>query len=1097
MTTIKIGQTVETAAGQQGIVRYVGPIHFAQGTYVGIELPSAAGKNDGSVRGERYFTCPVDHGLFVKSTGNLRVVPPPLPAVAPATASTSQIASAAPRARPTSVVAPRPQPRSSIIDRRQSLATSSQTSSRAPVRTPSSGVPSVGNVETLQTKIRHLEKQHSEDQDRLRELSQAKDERDRFQKLLDKLQTKCQAQHAELLELKENLRNTQLENENLTRSNQEHELNLENAIVDKEMAEERAEAAETEFEQLRYQLQERDAELEILRDEAELYTTEMTEEERQNAGYYRLQQDNDRIRQALLSLKEMTEEKERDLKTRITSLESDLTNLEHYEHDNATLQQRVTEADAVIEDLKQRLDAATEVEEMIGEISSQNHDLQDRIAEQELHIQDLENLRELNDELEVQHLETEDELRAEVEVRDIELAEQARNITEQTAIIADNETLISKFRELVLDLQGRATDAESSKTMTEAVVKNTTGKFNQIMDINRQLRNATVQSTARKIDHDLARMDYLQASRESNLWSDDVSGEFIRGEPNQAYLTTQRLEAKAEILMEVLHTTQKEMSNGGRLDDTFAELNCWEAITLLKSIHNGNRRLYYAMRHTSLAQFSTMGSNYQDLLTIEHVLDEVISAVKADTVQFDTLPVSLVRSNEIYDAVLMNQQEALLTRPENEALARAQSYDVRLRFMMASFGILASALEKVPDGIHAAIGDLQKTIKQQTEMVGVAATRADKFAKTLESLRADGLFCQFGPDDLEELIEFDEKLINAANETHDFARNLIGEIILCSTSTASESISTDVVRDAGMSIFKLQIAQSEMPWTSQIGLLSGSLDIWITQASSLLYCVEIPSGPTPWAQKAKLREAAQKLSQELGVQLDAVRKEQHASLLKIHEREEIIATKNLEIEHLLARNRDAAAKAEALDALRGQIAEKDAKIVLLNDEVLASRARIIEICNEDYDDKFEARVVQDPLPEYADPVSDPLAPLSAPPGMRVMLEALENENHWLRQRCYLEQYENNLKDYFEKLGATSPRTYYQPSLAMQLDDFSDDEEETTPLSSSPAASTSAPVGLKAVGVSVDSMQRHLKEVIEARAHLDLATIEEEDEGVFV
>jgi len=1098
MTTFKIGQTVETATGQQGIVRYVGPIHFAQGIYVGIELATSEGKNDGSVRGERYFTCPVDHGLFVKSTANLRVVASPRPTGTPAVAPASQASITAPRARPTSVVVPRPQPRSSTVDRRQSLATSSQASSRAPVRKPSTGASSANNVETLQTKIRHLERQHSEDQERLRELSQAKDERDRFQKLLDKLQTKCQAQHTELLELKETLRNTQHENENLIKSSQEHELNLEDAIVDKEMAEERAEAAEAEFEQLRSQLHERDTELEILRDEAELYTAEMTEEERQNAGYYRLQQDNDRIRQALLSLKEMTEEKERDLNNRIISLESDLSNLENYERDNATLQQRITDADAVIEDLRQRLDAATEVEEMIGEISSQNHDLQDRIAEQELHIQDLENLRELNDELEVQHLETEDELRAEVETREIELAEQARHITEQTAIIADNETLISKFRELVLDLQGRAMDAESSKTMTEAVVKDTTGKFNHIMDINRQLRNATVQSTARKIDHDLARIEFRQAQRETNLWSDNVSGDFINGEPNQAYFTTQRLEAKADILIDVLHSTQKEMSNGGRLDDAFAELNCWEAITLLKSIHNGNRRLFYAMGHTSLAQFSTMGSVYQDLLTIEQVLDEDINSVKADTINFDELPAALARSNKIYGNILVNQKEVLLTRPENEALARAESYDVQLHFMEAIFGILANTLAKVPDGIHAAIVDLQKTIKQQTDVVVVAAARAHKFADTLQSLRADGLYCQFSPDDLEELIEFDEKIVTAANETYDIARKLIGEVILCSNSTASESIDTDVIRSAGMSIFELKIAQSEVPWTSQIGLLSGSLDIWITQASSLMYCAEIPQGPTPWVQKAKLREAAEKLSQELGVQLDAVRKECHTSLLKIHEREEIIATKNLEIEHLLAKNRDATAKAEALEALRGQIAEKDAKIVQINEQYTAAREKLHALCEEDTKNEYELKVVPEPLPAYADPDPDPLAPFSTPPGLKIMLEALQNENHWLRQRVYKDQYENNLKDYFEKMGATSPRTYYRPCLTMQLDDFSDDEEEMNPLSSSITASTVAPVGLQAVGSNLDSLHHRLKEVIETRSQLNLTTIhEEDDEGVFV
>eukprot|EP01102_Stenamoeba_stenopodia_P022286 TRINITY_DN922_c0_g1_i2.p1 TRINITY_DN922_c0_g1~~TRINITY_DN922_c0_g1_i2.p1 ORF type:complete len:244 (-),score=59.51 TRINITY_DN922_c0_g1_i2:7-738(-) len=52
---------------QQGIVRYVGLIDGMKGTFVGIELPTADGKNNGSVEGKQYFG-PVEpnHGLFIK-----------------------------------------------------------------------------------------------------------------------------------------------------------------------------------------------------------------------------------------------------------------------------------------------------------------------------------------------------------------------------------------------------------------------------------------------------------------------------------------------------------------------------------------------------------------------------------------------------------------------------------------------------------------------------------------------------------------------------------------------------------------------------------------------------------------------------------------------------------------------------------------------------------------------------------------------------------------------------------------------------------------------------------------------------------------------
>lgn len=52
---------------QLGILKYVGRTHFADGEWCGILLDEACGKNDGSVRGVRYFRCKNKHGIFVHS----------------------------------------------------------------------------------------------------------------------------------------------------------------------------------------------------------------------------------------------------------------------------------------------------------------------------------------------------------------------------------------------------------------------------------------------------------------------------------------------------------------------------------------------------------------------------------------------------------------------------------------------------------------------------------------------------------------------------------------------------------------------------------------------------------------------------------------------------------------------------------------------------------------------------------------------------------------------------------------------------------------------------------------------------------------------
>ena len=49
-------------------VRFVGPTSFAEGEWVGVEFPTACGRNDGSVEGQHYFRCAPKHGLFVKKS---------------------------------------------------------------------------------------------------------------------------------------------------------------------------------------------------------------------------------------------------------------------------------------------------------------------------------------------------------------------------------------------------------------------------------------------------------------------------------------------------------------------------------------------------------------------------------------------------------------------------------------------------------------------------------------------------------------------------------------------------------------------------------------------------------------------------------------------------------------------------------------------------------------------------------------------------------------------------------------------------------------------------------------------------------------------
>uniref|UniRef100_A0A8D1WHU6 Kinesin family member 13B n=1 Tax=Sus scrofa TaxID=9823 RepID=A0A8D1WHU6_PIG len=63
---LKEGEYVTVGTNKTGIVRFVGPTDFQEGTWVGVELDLPSGKNDGSIGGKQYFKCNPGYGLLVR-----------------------------------------------------------------------------------------------------------------------------------------------------------------------------------------------------------------------------------------------------------------------------------------------------------------------------------------------------------------------------------------------------------------------------------------------------------------------------------------------------------------------------------------------------------------------------------------------------------------------------------------------------------------------------------------------------------------------------------------------------------------------------------------------------------------------------------------------------------------------------------------------------------------------------------------------------------------------------------------------------------------------------------------------------------------------
>lgn len=64
--TFQVGDRVWVGGTKPGVVAFIGEVHFSNGEWAGVVLDSPVGKNDGSVSGQRYFSCQSNHGIFAR-----------------------------------------------------------------------------------------------------------------------------------------------------------------------------------------------------------------------------------------------------------------------------------------------------------------------------------------------------------------------------------------------------------------------------------------------------------------------------------------------------------------------------------------------------------------------------------------------------------------------------------------------------------------------------------------------------------------------------------------------------------------------------------------------------------------------------------------------------------------------------------------------------------------------------------------------------------------------------------------------------------------------------------------------------------------------
>lgn len=256
-------------------------------------------------------------------------------------------------------------------------------------------------------KLRILEARRAEDRERLREVDRLRDESEEWLKVKEKTKGAllltykfhCEADAsvcpplfafaAKILELSGELKELKRQNKDLQADRDAFETKFEDlndqvevSLLDKEMAEERYEAAESALEVLKEKAAELEVELGVLREESgKLFDPTDPAASSGEGGaaggleLIKLSKQNERLKDALVRMRDLTSESEGELKRRISEMEKelDLTGDVQAEFENNLVE--LERAEMQVEELKARLDDALGAEDMLEQLTERNLNL--------------------------------------------------------------------------------------------------------------------------------------------------------------------------------------------------------------------------------------------------------------------------------------------------------------------------------------------------------------------------------------------------------------------------------------------------------------------------------------------------------------------------------------------------------------------------------------------------------------------------------------------------------------------------------------------------------------------------------------------------
>ncbi|KAI0414983.1 dynactin [Xylaria grammica] len=786
--------------------------------------------------------------------------------------------------------------------------------------------------EDLKTKLKILERKRGEDRDRLKEMERIQEQRDRFETINKKIEGKFQTTVQDNVALRKQLKEAEDRLGQIEELQAEHDSIMELATLDREMAEETAEVLKVELEALKQKAEELELEVEVLREENTEFSQGMSPEERASTGWLQMERNNERLREALIRLRDITQEQDEENKAQIKSLEKDVEEFEAIKEQYQIAKEKLLESELRAEDLRQQLDDNLGAEQMIEQLSYEKLQQYEQIQELKAVLEDLEALKEINDELEVNHVQNEREMQEELDFKDNIITEQARRAVEKDDSIGDLEYTLSRFRELVTNLQSDLEDMRASRAVNEAESEQLNSNARLMMDLNQKLQISAAKTQIKTIDLEMQRMGAQEAQQHLDIVKLFLPESFNTDRDSVlALLRFTRLSFKATLL----HGFIKErvsQPHPGHEDDVFAGCDVLDKLTWVASMCD---RFVNGISHCSLEEFARYQAALYELEPVERALNNWIEGLKRDELREKQCAEELQRSLALMTHLGEVHISQGLESFADEIQMKTLLMQSHLESAATAFGITKEMVQRVipangdEDENAQNFARRADAVISQTRSAKVVVSKA---VRSLEDLRARSL--ALTPETLEAF----EQCEAASQELGQMSR-VIGLDLhkLLTVEGRDEPFAYPEVQKTVQNTIFTTFSSSESDlfstYLSRIRTLTNQVTDLAAVCADLSQTQEFERSPAPWILRAQELKSLKTIPVDAEEELRQVKDHYNQARREIALRDENLSTATLRIETLEARMRDANAKASRMSDLEAQIVDAQGHVDRLKKDI--------------------------------------------------------------------------------------------------------------------------------------------------------------------